>query len=44
MPRAHRAWPHQPAFRSAFGTNVGIGSQALVMFRHGRAEGEWLPA
>lgn len=32
-----------PAFRSAFGTNVGIGSQGIVM--HGREDqkAEWLP-
>jgi acyl-CoA dehydrogenase len=28
-----------PAFRSVFGTNVGIGSQGLIMGRFGRAEG-----
>jgi acyl-CoA dehydrogenase len=32
-----------PAFRSAFGTNVGIGSQALVMFGTPEQKAKWLP-
>ncbi len=32
-----------PAFRSTFGTNVGIGSQALVMFGNSDQKSEWLP-
>ena len=32
-----------PAFRSAFGTNVGIGSQGLVMFGTDAQKAEWLP-
>ena len=32
-----------PAFRSAFGTNVGIGSQALVMFGSPEQKARWLP-
>lgn len=32
-----------PAFRSTFGTNVGIGSQALVMFGNADQKSEWLP-
>ena len=32
-----------PAFRSTFGTNVGIGSQALVMFGNDAQKTEWLP-
>ncbi|UVO51496.1 acyl-CoA dehydrogenase family protein [Sphingomonas sp. SUN019] len=32
-----------PAFRSAFGTNVGIGSQALVMSGTPEQQAEWLP-
>jgi acyl-CoA dehydrogenase len=32
-----------PAFRSTFGTNVGIGSQALVMFGNHDQKAEWLP-
>lgn len=32
-----------PAFRSTFGTNVGIGSQALVMFGNEDQKTEWLP-
>jgi acyl-CoA dehydrogenase len=32
-----------PAFRSTFGTNVGIGSQALVMFGNADQKAEWLP-
>ena len=32
-----------PAFRSAFGTNVGIGSQALVMFGTDEQKAKWLP-
>jgi acyl-CoA dehydrogenase len=32
-----------PAFRSAFGTNVGIGSQALVMFGTPEQKEHWLP-
>jgi acyl-CoA dehydrogenase len=33
-----------PAFRSAFGTNVGIGSQGLVMFGTEAQKRKWLPA
>lgn len=32
-----------PAFRSAFGTNVGIGSQGLVMFGTDEQKQKWLP-
>jgi len=32
-----------PAFRSTFGTNVGIGSQGLVMAGSEAQKGEWLP-
>lgn len=32
-----------PAFRSAFGTNVGIGSQGLVMAGSEEQKREWLP-
>jgi acyl-CoA dehydrogenase len=32
-----------PAFRSAFGTNVGIGSQGLVMFGTAEQKAKWLP-
>jgi acyl-CoA dehydrogenase len=32
-----------PAFRSAFGTNVGIGSQGLVMFGTDAQKKRWLP-
>ncbi len=32
-----------PAFRSAFGTNVGIGSQGLVMFGTAAQKQRWLP-
>ena len=32
-----------PAFRSAFGTNVGIGSQGLVMFGSEAQKDKWLP-
>src|SRR4051812_29079644 len=32
-----------PAFRSVFGTNVGIGSQGLVMAGSDAQESEWLP-
>jgi acyl-CoA dehydrogenase len=32
-----------PAFRSAFGTNVGIGSQGLVMFGSEDQKARWLP-
>lgn len=32
-----------PAFRSVFGTNVGIGSQGLVMAGSGVQKSEWLP-
>ncbi|MEQ1808740.1 MAG: acyl-CoA dehydrogenase family protein [Terricaulis sp.] len=32
-----------PAFRSAFGTNVGIGSQGLVMFGTEEQKEKWLP-
>ncbi|MBK8544799.1 MAG: acyl-CoA dehydrogenase family protein [Caulobacteraceae bacterium] len=32
-----------PAFRSAFGTNVGIGSQGLVMFGTEAQKEKWLP-
>jgi acyl-CoA dehydrogenase len=33
-----------PAFRSTFGTNVGIGSQGLVMFGSDEQKARWLPA
>ena len=33
-----------PAFRSAFGTNVGIGSQGLVMAGTEEQKSRWLPA
>jgi acyl-CoA dehydrogenase len=32
-----------PAFRSVFGTNVGIGSQGLVMAGSDQQKAEWLP-
>src|SRR6195952_6148022 len=32
-----------PAFRSAFGTNVGIGSQGLVMFGTDEQKAKYLP-
>jgi acyl-CoA dehydrogenase len=32
-----------PAFRSTFGTNVGIGSQGVVMFGNDDQKREWLP-
>ena len=32
-----------PAFRSAFGTNVGIGSQGIVMFGREEQKEYWLP-
>jgi len=32
-----------PAFRSVFGTNVGIGSQGLVMFGSPEQKARWLP-
>ncbi|MEA3004603.1 MAG: acyl-CoA dehydrogenase [Sphingomonadales bacterium] len=32
-----------PAFRSVFGTNVGIGSQGLVMAGNDTQKAEWLP-
>ena len=32
-----------PAFRSAFGTNVGIGSQGLVMYGTPEQQAKWLP-
>ena len=32
-----------PAFRSTFGTNVGIGSQGLVMFGNAAQKAKWLP-
>jgi acyl-CoA dehydrogenase len=32
-----------PAFRGAFGTNVGIGSQGLVMFGTPEQKARWLP-
>ena len=32
-----------PAFRSAFGTNVGIGAQGLVMFGADEQKARWLP-
>jgi acyl-CoA dehydrogenase len=32
-----------PAFRSTFGTNVGIGSQGLVMFGTEAQKAKWLP-
>ena len=35
-------WP-SPAFRSAAGTNIGIGSQALVLFGTEAQKTEWLP-
>ena len=33
-----------PAFRSVFGTNVGIGSQALAMFGSEAQKAHWLPS
>lgn len=33
-----------PAFRSTFGTNVGIGSQGLVMFGDDAQKARWLPS
>ena len=33
-----------PAFRSTFGTNVGIGSQGLVMYGTDAQKAKWLPA
>ena len=33
-----------PAFRSVFGTNVGIGSQGLVQFGTDEQKARWLPA
>ncbi len=33
-----------PAFRSVFGTNVGIGSQGLVMFGSLEQKARWLPS
>jgi acyl-CoA dehydrogenase len=33
-----------PAFRSTFGTNVGIGSQGLVMFGDETQKARWLPS
>ncbi|AAK23774.1 acyl-CoA dehydrogenase family protein [Caulobacter vibrioides] len=33
-----------PAFRSTFGTNVGIGSQGLVMFGDEAQKARWLPS
>lgn len=33
-----------PAFRSTFGTNVGIGSQGLVMFGDDAQNARWLPS
>jgi acyl-CoA dehydrogenase len=33
-----------PAFRSVFGTNVGIGSQGLVMAGSDEQKAQWLPA
>ncbi len=32
-----------PAFRSVIGTNVGIGSQGVVMFGSDAQKREWLP-
>jgi len=32
-----------PAFRSVIGTNVGIGSQGIVMFGNDEQKAEWLP-
>src|ERR1700761_7595807 len=32
-----------PAFRSVIGTNVGIGSQGIVMFGSEAQKNEWLP-
>jgi acyl-CoA dehydrogenase len=32
-----------PAFRSVIGTNVGIGSQGVVMFGRDDQKKEWLP-
>jgi acyl-CoA dehydrogenase len=32
-----------PAFRSVIGTNVGIGSQGVVMFGNEQQKNEWLP-
>src|ERR1700743_2543130 len=32
-----------PAFRSTIGTNVGIGSQGIVMFGNDAQKAEWLP-
>ncbi len=32
-----------PAFRSVIGTNVGIGSQGVVMFGNAEQKAEWLP-
>ncbi len=32
-----------PAFRSVIGTNVGIGSQGIVMFGNDKQKDEWLP-
>jgi acyl-CoA dehydrogenase len=32
-----------PAFRSSFGTNVGIGSQGLIMFGTEEQKEKWLP-
>ena len=32
-----------PAFRSVIGTNVGIGSQGVVMFGTDEQKNEWLP-
>src|SRR5690349_24754234 len=32
-----------PAFRSVFGTNVGIGSQGLVMAGNEEQKARWLP-
>ena len=32
-----------PVFRSAIGTNIGIGSQGLVMFGREEQKNEWLP-
>ena len=32
-----------PAFRSSFGTNVGIGSQGLVMAGNAEQKAQWLP-
>lgn len=40
---AHALGGTTPAFRSTFGTNVGIGSQGLVMAGSDAQKAEWLP-